>query len=216
MVDWKSPVLNLAQGSAAARERCAAWGYSDAAPFGGETRQCQAPSEYGCMRWFVSLTYQCGGGQANLRRSASVGASLLNHHPLLTMISHRLADGPKKVVEGCRHERKHNASKRQHDRVFRRNGEWSGGTYRISSLHLFGCARSLGSPSKRRGAASSRESPASEHGHLGERDQKRSEGFDLKPEPNPGRLGPKPAEGLSFCQHPRLPAHPLSPAGPLL
>ena len=132
------------------------------------------------------------------------------------MISHLLADGPKMVVEGCRHERKHNASKRQHDRVFHRNGEWSGGTYRLSSLHLFGCARSLGSPSKRRGAAGSRESPASEHGHLGERDQKRSEGFNLKPEPNPGRLGPKPAEGLSFASTLGLSVHPLSPAGDFL
>jgi len=56
------PKLNLEQGVATARDRCRAWGYSDAEPFGGETKQCNAPSQYGCMRWFVSMTFQCLGG----------------------------------------------------------------------------------------------------------------------------------------------------------
>jgi hypothetical protein len=54
--------IDMAQAKAAASERCRAWGYSDAEPFGGETRQCQAQSQYGCVRWFVTLTYQCLGG----------------------------------------------------------------------------------------------------------------------------------------------------------
>ena len=57
----ENPQLNLAQGLAAAQERCHAWGYSNAEAFGGETRQCQIPSQYGCSRWFVSTTYQCTG-----------------------------------------------------------------------------------------------------------------------------------------------------------
>lgn len=46
-----------------AAERCRAWGYTDAGPFGGEKRQCQAPSQYGCLQWFVTVTYQCTGGK---------------------------------------------------------------------------------------------------------------------------------------------------------
>jgi hypothetical protein len=57
----EKPKLNLEKGLATARDRCRAWGYSDAEPFGGETRQCQAPSQYGCVRWLITLTYQCLG-----------------------------------------------------------------------------------------------------------------------------------------------------------
>lgn len=42
-----------------ARRRCGVWGYNDAEPFGGVTRQCQQSSGYGCMRWFVTREYQC-------------------------------------------------------------------------------------------------------------------------------------------------------------
>jgi len=54
--------VNLEQGRTAARERCRAWGYTDAQPFGGEKRTCQEMSGYGCVRYFVSVTYQCLGG----------------------------------------------------------------------------------------------------------------------------------------------------------
>jgi hypothetical protein len=57
----QKPIVNMEQAAAAAGERCTAWGYHSAQPFGGETRQCQQPSEYGCLRWFVSMTYQCLG-----------------------------------------------------------------------------------------------------------------------------------------------------------
>ena len=53
--------IDPAQAQVAASQRCTAWGYSSAQAFGGETRQCQQSSEYGCMRWFVSMTYQCLG-----------------------------------------------------------------------------------------------------------------------------------------------------------
>jgi hypothetical protein len=57
----ENPKLDIAQGVASATERCRAWGYTSAEPFGGDMRQCQAPSQYGCMRWLVSVTYQCLG-----------------------------------------------------------------------------------------------------------------------------------------------------------
>jgi hypothetical protein len=57
---------------ATARRRCETWGYSDAEPFGGITRQCQAMSGYGCMRWFVTKEYQCTSGSGVTSPSVSV------------------------------------------------------------------------------------------------------------------------------------------------
>ncbi|WP_108683203.1 YecR family lipoprotein [Methyloceanibacter sp. wino2] len=54
--------INMEQGRTAAKERCRAWGYSDAQAFGGEKRTCQESNSYGCLRYFVSVTYQCLGG----------------------------------------------------------------------------------------------------------------------------------------------------------
>lgn len=42
-----------------ARRRCGTWGYRDAEPFGGITRQCQMYGSLGCTRWFVTKEYQC-------------------------------------------------------------------------------------------------------------------------------------------------------------
>jgi hypothetical protein len=53
--------LDPAKGLSTARERCNAWGYQDAEPFGGETRQCQASNQYGCLQWLATITYQCLG-----------------------------------------------------------------------------------------------------------------------------------------------------------
>lgn len=55
------PTVDLAEGAKAAEARCRAWGYKRAEPFGGEQRQCNAPSQYGCARWFAKITYQCIG-----------------------------------------------------------------------------------------------------------------------------------------------------------
>ncbi|HLA72845.1 MAG TPA: YecR family lipoprotein [Steroidobacteraceae bacterium] len=61
---FEKPVVNWQQGAADARSRCAAWGYSDAAPFGGELRQCQASDGFGsCNQWLVSMDFQCTGQQ---------------------------------------------------------------------------------------------------------------------------------------------------------
>jgi YecR-like lipoprotein len=57
----ENPQIDLAQGLVTARVRCQARGYSDAQAFGGQTKQCQAPSDYGCMRWIATMPYQCLG-----------------------------------------------------------------------------------------------------------------------------------------------------------
>lgn len=60
---FEKPQLSMDQGVATATQRCNAWGYPGAEPFGGEQRQCQIASQYGCSRWFVSMTFQCTGKQ---------------------------------------------------------------------------------------------------------------------------------------------------------
>lgn len=47
------------QGLLTARQRCAAWGYSDAEAFGGQKSTCQVSNRWGCLRFFVTVTYQC-------------------------------------------------------------------------------------------------------------------------------------------------------------
>ena len=54
-VQWEQDLLT-------ARERRAAWGYPDAEAFGGQKSTCQVPGTYSCLRFFVTVTYQCIGG----------------------------------------------------------------------------------------------------------------------------------------------------------
>lgn len=59
---FEQPQVQWDQGLATARQRCAAWGYPDAEAFGGQKSECNARDMYGgCMRWFVTVTYQCIG-----------------------------------------------------------------------------------------------------------------------------------------------------------
>ena len=58
---FQKPQLDLQQGLVTAVERCKAWGYKNAEQFGGEARRCQVANNYGCTRWFVTVTYQCLG-----------------------------------------------------------------------------------------------------------------------------------------------------------
>jgi len=74
--------LHLDEASAlqTARQRCAVWGYTDADPFGGITRQCQAYSgTLGCTHWFVTKEYQCtmGGRSAPPLAAAAGGPRLV-------------------------------------------------------------------------------------------------------------------------------------------
>lgn len=58
---FETPHVNASQGSVGARQRCAAWGYTGAEPFGGATKQCVDFSGGGCSRWMVTYEYQCTG-----------------------------------------------------------------------------------------------------------------------------------------------------------
>ena len=57
----ESPKVNVQQGAQAAAQRCAAWGYSGAEPFGGYTSVCSQPSSSGCMETIVTMEYQYTG-----------------------------------------------------------------------------------------------------------------------------------------------------------
>ncbi|NHC07011.1 YecR family lipoprotein [Azonexus fungiphilus] len=65
---FEKPQVNLAQGKAAAKQRCAAWGYTDAEAFGGGTKQCISPSSSGCKRMQVTYEYQCTGTGSNTEK----------------------------------------------------------------------------------------------------------------------------------------------------
>ena len=58
---FEVPKLDGQQGMSAAQQRCAAWGYTGAEPFGGSTQTCSRPSNSGCMGWLVTIEYQCTG-----------------------------------------------------------------------------------------------------------------------------------------------------------
>lgn len=54
-IDWTRADSDAAQ-------RCNAWGYHKAERFGGERRQCNNFSSYGCNQWLVTVNYQCVTG----------------------------------------------------------------------------------------------------------------------------------------------------------
>jgi hypothetical protein len=87
--------LDEASALATARQRCAVWGYTDADPFGGITRQCQDMSGYGCARWFVTKEYQCtmGGGRAPALTQGSTPVAPIVAPPMESPAS----SGPHKV-----------------------------------------------------------------------------------------------------------------------
>ena len=58
---FEVPKLDGQQGMIVAQQRCAAWGYTGAEPFGGSTKTCSSPSSSGCNRWLVTVEYQCTG-----------------------------------------------------------------------------------------------------------------------------------------------------------
>jgi hypothetical protein len=60
--NFQRPVINWDQAKLTAKQRCIAWGYSDADPFGGTRTQCVYANVYGgCVRQTVTMTYQCTG-----------------------------------------------------------------------------------------------------------------------------------------------------------
>jgi YecR-like lipoprotein len=62
---FQKPTVDPAQGEVAATQRCDAWGYAGAEPFGGALKECEAHNAYGeCLQTRVDVTYQCTGNPA--------------------------------------------------------------------------------------------------------------------------------------------------------
>ena len=65
---YEKPQVQWDQALITARQRCWAWDYQDAEPFGGTTSRCQAYNGYGnCVRFFVTAKYQCFGSNNHLQ-----------------------------------------------------------------------------------------------------------------------------------------------------
>ena len=58
---FESPKPQWGQAAVTAGQRCAAWGYKGAVPFGGKTKKCQIYDlTFGsCSRYLVTAKYQC-------------------------------------------------------------------------------------------------------------------------------------------------------------
>lgn len=61
--EMEVPQIDIQQGAEAARQRCMAWGYSDAEAFGGQKSTCQQSGGFGCARTLVTIQYQCIGAK---------------------------------------------------------------------------------------------------------------------------------------------------------
>lgn len=58
---FEAPTVDLKQGQEVAAKRCAAWGYSGAEAFGGQSKSCSNFSMGSCNIWMVTMEYQCTG-----------------------------------------------------------------------------------------------------------------------------------------------------------
>jgi len=58
---FEKPQVDVAKATSLASNRCAAWGYSGAQPFGGQMNRCEQMSQYGCSLMMVTVTFQCTG-----------------------------------------------------------------------------------------------------------------------------------------------------------
>lgn len=56
---FQTPEVNWEEMLKQAQDRCARWGYLNAERFGGELRDCIQQGSSGCLRWRVSIEYQC-------------------------------------------------------------------------------------------------------------------------------------------------------------
>jgi hypothetical protein len=58
------PQINFEQTRLTAAERCGAWGYADAQPFGARQQRCEAwDPQLGCLTYLVTMPYQCVGAK---------------------------------------------------------------------------------------------------------------------------------------------------------
>lgn len=59
---FQRPVVDMARAEVTATQRCQAWGYRAAEPFGGQINHCNQYNGYGnCLDMFVTVKYQCTG-----------------------------------------------------------------------------------------------------------------------------------------------------------
>ena len=59
---FEKPQVNMSLAQVSAQQRCAAWGYTGAEPFGGQLNKCERVNGYGdCLQTLVTVTYQCTG-----------------------------------------------------------------------------------------------------------------------------------------------------------
>jgi YecR-like lipoprotein len=59
---FEVPKVDWDQAQLTALRRCQAWNYSAAEAFGGHTQHCEQQDGYGnCLRWLVTVSYQCTG-----------------------------------------------------------------------------------------------------------------------------------------------------------
>ena len=56
---FEQPQLNRVQMHDDARARCQSWGYTEAQAFAGGVRDCIHRGESMCLRWRVSVQFQC-------------------------------------------------------------------------------------------------------------------------------------------------------------
>jgi hypothetical protein len=59
---FEKPQIDGGKAKLAAAQRCSAWGYKDAEPFGGAMTKCEMVNGYGsCIQFLVTMSYQCTG-----------------------------------------------------------------------------------------------------------------------------------------------------------
>lgn len=58
---FEAPSVDNEHGKALAKQKCVAWGYTDAEPFGGVYTTCVVPGSSGCNRYRATSKYQCLG-----------------------------------------------------------------------------------------------------------------------------------------------------------
>ena len=57
---FQKPVVDIASAQVPASNRCKAWGYTAAEPFGGQINHCHQFNGYGqCLDLLVTVKYQC-------------------------------------------------------------------------------------------------------------------------------------------------------------
>ncbi|MCI0552510.1 MAG: YecR-like lipofamily protein [Anaerolineae bacterium] len=57
---FEKPEVDWATANRSASERCRAWGYTSAEPFGGQKTNCQHYNAYGnCTQAIITVDYQC-------------------------------------------------------------------------------------------------------------------------------------------------------------